>query len=76
MRENKDATLSFRLTEQEKEQLKAIAERQDVALSKLIRNIVKEYLKAHTPKGESDITADVARFKEFAERYNKGARNE
>ena len=44
MRENKDATLSFRLTEQEKAQLVAIAEKQDIAVSKLIRGIVKEYL--------------------------------
>lgn len=45
MKQLKEATVTFRVTEQEKAQLQEIAARKDIALSKLIRNLVQEFLK-------------------------------
>ena len=41
----KTATIGLRISEQEKEQLEAIAAKRDVSLSQIIREIIKEYLK-------------------------------
>lgn len=45
MKQLKEATVTFRITEQEKAQLQEIAARKDVAVSKLVRDLIKEYLK-------------------------------
>lgn len=47
MRDNKEATITFRLSEQEKAQLWAIAERKDSSLSQLVRHCVHYYLTMH-----------------------------
>ena len=70
MRENQETSITFRLSERDKEQLQAIAKEKDLSLSQLVRMAVKEYLKANT-KGEVDVSIDVTRFIEFAERHNK-----
>ena len=44
MKQLKEATVTFRITEQEKAQLQEIAARQDVAVSKLVRNLIKLFL--------------------------------
>ena len=41
----KEATVSCRLTEDEKAALVKIAERADIPLSKVVRDIIKKYLK-------------------------------
>ena len=46
MKDTKDTTITIRITEQEKAQLKAIAARKDVPMSQLIRELVREYIKA------------------------------
>ena len=44
MKELKDATVAFRVSEQEKELLIEQARRLDIPLSQLLRKLVKEYL--------------------------------
>lgn len=40
----KDATITIRIKEQEKEALKAAADRLDIPMSQLLRTLVKEFL--------------------------------
>lgn len=40
----KDATITIRIKEQEKEQLRAAAERLDIPMSQLLRGLVKNFL--------------------------------
>lgn len=42
---NKDATITIRLPEQDKEALKAIATKKDMPISQLIRVLVKNYIR-------------------------------
>ena len=44
MKQRKEATVSCRLTDEEKAALEAMAERKDISLSKLVRDIIKDYL--------------------------------
>lgn len=41
----KDTKISIRINEQEKEQLKAVADKLDISVSQLLRTLIKEYLK-------------------------------
>lgn len=41
----KDATIAIRINEQEKEQLREAAEKLDVTMSQLLRQMIKEKLK-------------------------------
>lgn len=40
----KDATITIRVTEQEKEQLKAAVAKTDLSISQLVRRLIKAYL--------------------------------
>lgn len=40
----KNTSITLRLSEQEKEQLKAIADKKDIPLSQLIREACREYI--------------------------------
>ena len=44
MRETKDTTITIRITEQEKAQLKEIAARKDVPMSQLLRQLLRAFL--------------------------------
>lgn len=41
----KDSTITIRISEQEKELLKKIAERQERPMSQMIRELIKNYIK-------------------------------
>ena len=41
----KSATITIRLSEQDKTQLEAIAERKDIPISQMVREAIKEYIK-------------------------------
>lgn len=45
---NKTETITIRITEQEKNELKAIAARHSTTLSNILRELVKDYLKTRT----------------------------
>lgn len=45
MKKNKEASITFRLTPQEKEVFMSAAEERDIPISQLIRVAVREYLK-------------------------------
>ena len=44
MRDTKDTTITIRITEQEKAQLKEIAARKDVPMSQLLRQLLRAFL--------------------------------
>lgn len=44
MKELKEATITFRISEQEKAQLVQIAEDRDVTMSKLVRDVIKTFI--------------------------------
>lgn len=61
----KDATITIRISEQEKQYLMEAAARRDIALSQLIREALREYVEPT----RQELT--VERFKAFVEQYNK-----
>ena len=40
----KDTSITIRLTEQEKERIKAVAAKKDIPVSQIIRELIKEYI--------------------------------
>ena len=44
MKENKEAKITVRVYEEDKEMLKAIAEKKDVPISQIIRKLIEEYI--------------------------------
>ena len=60
----KDATITIRISEQEKHYLMEAAARKDIPLSQLIREALREYVEPT----KQQLT--VERFKAFVEQYN------
>ena len=46
----KDTTITFRLSEQEKEQIVALAARKDIPFSQLIREAIRKYIQEEDKK--------------------------
>ena len=46
----KDTNITFKLSEADKEQIKALAARKDIPMSQLIREAVKKYLESEDKK--------------------------
>lgn len=61
----KDATITIRISEQEKHYLMEAAARRDIALSQLIREALREYVEPTKQE------LAVERFKAFAEQHNR-----
>lgn len=47
----KDSTLTLRISEQEKEQIKALAQKKDIPASQLVREILRNYIKEAARNG-------------------------